>query len=188
MITYTELFPLAEVGAALARAMLLEQSIDTTTHQLPKQKIAGVKGISKQNILAVERIEYVTQQGLFVATLAFARSHGAIQQCPTTQAQQRHHTTQGETQARFLAVRLWIGGLIRFRVRQRHRGAIDQTHRTAPSGPIDHRGEMRHPVDTRQRFGAKQCQDARNAAQGNKQAPAAPTTRRGYGLAARRPH
>lgn len=56
MIAYTELLTFAEVGAALARTILLKQAIDATAHQFAEQKIRGVKRISEQDVIALARI------------------------------------------------------------------------------------------------------------------------------------
>ncbi len=131
VIAYTELLTFSEVGAALARTVLFKQPIDATAHQLAEQKIRRVKGISEQDVIALERIEHRTQQRLFVATLALAGTRGGVEQRTAAQAQQGDHTTYWKAQARFLTARLRIGGLIVRRVGQCYRGAVYQTHLTA---------------------------------------------------------
>ena len=90
MIAHTELLTLAEIGAALAPTVLLEQAIDTATDQLAEQKIGRVEGIAEQDIVALKGIEHLAQQRLLVAALAFAGTHCGIEQGPAAQAQQRH--------------------------------------------------------------------------------------------------
>ncbi len=45
MIAYTEFLTFSEVGAAFARTILLEQTIDITADQLAEQKIGRVKSV-----------------------------------------------------------------------------------------------------------------------------------------------
>jgi len=63
-----------KVGAALARTILLEHTIDAAPDQLAQQEIRRVVGVSQQDVIALQGIEQRTQQRLLITAFAFART------------------------------------------------------------------------------------------------------------------
>ncbi len=135
MVAQTQALTAAKVGTALAGAVLFKHRIDAPFAQGAQQKICGVKRIAQQQVPALQRIEYRTQQRLFIAALALIAADGRIEHRPAAQTQHAHHPAQGEPQSGLLAARLWIGGLIGWRVRHHHRRAVHQPYRTTPPTP-----------------------------------------------------